>query len=88
MSDKNNGGMKALVVSESCPHCHTMQNYLTKKGLMNKVKVIKFESEEGRKFCVEHNINAVPECVVIHQNGKDVRVCSPKEFETLLQDGC
>jgi predicted thioredoxin/glutaredoxin len=87
MSEKKKD-IKALVVSDSCPHCHTMQEYLSRKGLMSKVKVINFGTEEGRKFCVDHNISAVPECVVIEQDGKEVRVCSPKEFEALLQDGC
>ena len=81
--------IKAIVTSESCPHCHSIQEYLKQKGLMDKVKVIKFETPEGRDFCVRNNIASVPECVVLAgEKGEQVRVCSQREFEKLLQEGC
>jgi len=81
--------IKAIVTSETCPHCDSMRKFLEQKGLLDKVKVIKFESPEGREFCVKNNITAVPECVIITgEHGEQVRVCSQKEFEKLLTDGC
>ena len=81
--------VKAIVVSDSCSHCDEVKDYLKGKGLTKKVKLIQYETPEGRKFCTKHKIRAVPECVVItDEKGKKVRVCTPKEFKKLLLDGC
>jgi predicted thioredoxin/glutaredoxin len=79
--------IKAIVTSGSCSHCSTLKAMLKNKGLLDKVKEIKFETPEGRDFCMKNNIVAVPTCVIISENGK-ARNCSPKEFEKLLNDGC
>lgn len=81
--------VKALVTSDSCEHCAEMKSYLKEKGLLDKVKIIRYETSEGKEFCVKNGITAVPECVVITgDKGEKVRVCSEKEFEKLVEDGC
>ena len=80
--------IKALVVSDSCPHCEDIKEFLQKKKLLNKVRLIRYESDEGKEFCKKNNIRAVPECVVLKQDGKEVRVCSEQEFQKLIEEGC
>lgn len=80
--------VKALIVSDSCPHCENIKEMLQKKNLLDKVQIIRFESEEGRDFCKKNNIRAVPECVILKQDGKEVRVCSEQEFQKLVEEGC
>jgi predicted thioredoxin/glutaredoxin len=78
---------KVLVTSDGCPHCAEVKEYLKKKGLIDKVKILRYETPEGKKFCDDNNIKAVPECMVITgENGKS-RVCSQEEFAKLLDEG-
>jgi predicted thioredoxin/glutaredoxin len=80
--------IKALVTSDSCPHCSDMKEYLKKKGLLDKVKIIRYETPEGKDFCEKNSITGVPECVVLTgANGEKSRVCSPQEFQKLLDEG-
>ena len=83
----NNTEIKALLVSENCPHCTDLKKILQDRGLLDKIKVLTYETDEGQKFAKENNITAVPECVVIKKDGKDVRVCTDKEFQELIDGG-
>ena len=78
-----------LVVSDNCGHCASLKSELQQKGLLDKIKVIRFETEQGREFCRRNNIHAVPECmVVIGPNGEKARTCNPQEFQKLIEEGC
>lgn len=83
MSDK----IKAIVVTNECPYCNVLKQRLKQKRLLSKVKIINANTKKGREFAEQHSIMSVPECVVISKNGKQVRVCSPKEFERVLREG-
>lgn len=77
--------IKAVVVTDTCPYCESLLEYLKRQGLAEKVRVINASTKEGLDFAVKYGIRAVPECVVITGNGEKVRVCSKGEFEQLLQ---
>ena len=71
---------KTLIVSDSCPHCQDLKDKIREKGL--DVRVVAFDSEEGAKIVKEHNITAVPECVILTDEGH-LRKCSEDEFRNL-----
>lgn len=80
--------IKAIVVTDSCPHCEELEKRLKKRGFLKKVKIINASTKKGAEFADKYDIMAVPECVVITEaDGKKVRVCSDKEFERLLKEG-
>lgn len=79
--------VKAIVVSEKCPHCAHIKTFLEEKGLLEKVKLIDVSTDEGAKFADEHDIMAVPTCVVLKEDGTKVRACSDEEFEKLIEEG-
>lgn len=78
---------KALIVTDTCAICGSVKEWLAKKGLTDKVKLINASTPEGRKFAFDHNIKGVPECVILEEDGKQVRVCTKEEFEKVLTDG-
>lgn len=78
---------KLIVVTDSCPICADVKAYLKLKGLTDKVKLINASTPEGLKFARENGITGVPECVVVDENGKQVRVCTKEEFNEVLTDG-
>ena len=79
--------IKAVVVSPTCPFCRELQDYLKEKGLLDKVKIIDTETEEGYKFAKDNKIEGVPECIVVEADGKKARVCSKEEFDKLIEEG-
>lgn len=78
---------KVIVTTDTCPICSGLKQYLERKGLTDKVKIINASTPEGRKFADEYGIKAVPECVFVDEAGKQVRVCTKEEFEKVLTDG-
>ena len=78
---------KAIVTTDSCAICAGLKQYLEKKGLTDKVKIINASTPEGRKFADEHGIKGVPECLVVEDGGKVTRICTSEEFKKLLTDG-
>ena len=78
---------KAIVITETCPFCQGLKDYIKEQGLTEKVKFINASTPEGRKFAIEHDIRGVPECVVVEADGKKVKVCSKEEFVKLLKEG-
>ena len=88
MSDELVKSIKALITSDNCPHCSDMKEMLKEKGLLDKIKVIRYETPEGKEFCEKNGITSVPECVIMENgNGEKARVCSTKEFGKLLESG-
>lgn len=73
---------KAVVVTDSCPHCEELKKELEKKGLLDKVKIINASTKEGLKFAKAHGIKFVPQCVII--DGKRVEGCSETDLVELL----
>lgn len=71
---------KTVIVSDDCPHCQKLKKRIAEKGLA--VRIVPFDSEEGAKIAREHQITAVPECVIVGPDGK-TKVCSDKEFAEL-----
>ena len=78
---------KAIIITETCPFCQGLKDYIHEQGLTEKVKFINASTPEGRKFAMEHDIRGVPECVVVEADGKKVKVCSKEEFVKLLKEG-
>ena len=78
---------KAIVVTDTCGFCQGLKDYIKDKGLGDKVKIINASTPEGRKFVIDNKIRGVPECVVVAQDGKQVKVCSKEEFVKLLKEG-
>lgn len=79
---------KVLVVSDNCGHCNGLKQELDRRGLLGKIKVLRYETPEGRQFCETNGITAVPECMVITSpDGKKARTCSPDEFIKLVEEG-
>jgi glutaredoxin len=79
---------KAIVVTDTCPFCQGIKEYISQQGLSDKVKIINASTPEGRKFAIQHGIRGVPECVVVAgAEGKNVKVCSKEEFVKLLKEG-
>jgi hypothetical protein len=78
---------KAIVVTDTCGFCQGLTDYIKDKGLADKVKIINASTPEGRKFVIDNKIRGVPECVVVAQDGKQVKVCSKEEFVKLLKEG-
>ena len=77
---------KVVVVSDTCPHCQEIKDYIKEKGL--DVQMINVSTPEGLQFAKDHNIMAVPECVIVEgKDGQQVKVCTKEEFEKLLEDG-
>ena len=74
----------AIITTDTCPHCGHLKEFLKEKGLLDKVKVINASTPEGLEFVLKNGIHAVPECVIIKKNGKEVRVCTPEEFKKVL----
>lgn len=88
MAEETQKAEKVLVVSDNCGTCQGLKNELSRKGLLDKVKVIRFETPEGRKFCQDNGITAVPECMVVTgSDGKKTRTCSNEEFMKLIEEG-
>jgi len=79
---------KAIIVTDTCPFCQDLKDYIEEQGLTEKVKFINASTPEGLKFAKEHAITGVPECVVIEDaEGKRVKICSKEEFKKLLKEG-
>ena len=78
---------KAIIVTESCPYCAQLKAYLKQKGLLDKVQFIDASTKEGYAFARQHGVTGVPECVVITEKGKQVRICSEQEFQEVLKEG-
>jgi hypothetical protein len=78
---------KALIVTDTCGFCQGLKDYIKDKGLMDKVKIINASTPEGRQFAIDNKIRGVPECVVVDQGGKQVKICSKEEFVKLLKEG-
>lgn len=80
------GRIKAIVVSDRCPHCEVLKSELRSRGILDKVKVINVDTPEGFKFAVDNKIMAIPECIVICEDGK-CTPCTSKEYRELLEKG-
>lgn len=76
---------KILVVSEQCPSCDTIEKYLAEKGLLDKFRVLDIASEAGQKLVKELDIKAVPDCVIIDDERKEIRQCSNKDWKDMLE---
>ena len=79
------GVRKAFVVSKDCPYCKVVKERIRKKRL--DIEIIDADSPEGFAFAERHNIMAVPQCVLIIQEGgrEKVKLCTDKEAEQLLR---
>jgi len=76
--------VKAVVVTDTCPYCEVVKKTLEQEGLLDKVKIINASTKEGFDFARKHGILAVPECVIIGEDG-NVRSCSEGEFKQMLK---
>jgi glutaredoxin len=74
--------VKTIVVTDNCPHCDQLKALLEKQGA--EVEFINASTPEGRDFAIKNKIEAVPECLVITEGGKRVKVCSEEEFLKLI----
>lgn len=78
---------KRVIVSDHCPVCREIKSFVQEKGLEDKVELVDVNTPEGHKFAVDNGITAVPECVIVAEDGKMTRVCNREEFEKLLTEG-
>lgn len=76
--------VKALILTDTCPHCAEVKKALADRGLIDKVQIINASTKEGLDFAMSHGIRSVPECVIITKKGEQVRVCTEQEFIKVL----
>jgi len=76
---------KILMVSEQCPSCSILEKYLAEKDLLDKFRVIDIATEEGQNLVKELNLKAVPDCVIIDEERKEIRQCSNKDWKDMLE---
>jgi len=76
---------KILMVSEQCPACSTIEKYLKEKGLLDKFRVLDIATEEGQKLVKELDLKAVPNCVIVDDERKEIRQCSGEEWKRMLE---
>ena len=76
---------KAFVVTKNCPYCKVVKDTIRKKRL--DIEIIDADTPKGFEFAERHKIMAVPQCVLIIQDGgrERVKFCTDKEAEELLR---
>lgn len=52
---------------------------------MDKFRVIDIATEEGQNLVKELNLKAVPDCVIIDEERKEIRQCSNKDWKDMLE---
>lgn len=77
--------MKILVVSDNCPSCESVKAYMGKAGILSKIRVVNVASNEGRILTKKLNLMGVPDCVLVDDQSKTVRVCSDQEWHDMLE---
>lgn len=80
-------GEKILVVSPNCPSCEVLKERLSRRGLLDKYRVVDASTPEGLDFAKRLGILGVPDCVVVEQDkdGAKARRCTQQEFEDILK---
>jgi len=78
-------GQKVLIVSPNCSSCKALKERLANKGLLDKYVVVDVSTSEGMKFARKLGVKAVPECAVVDEKKKIVRVCSDDEWDSVLK---
>jgi hypothetical protein len=78
---------KAILYRDDCHFCQDLKSELAQKGLLDKVKMVNVDSEEGRKMAAESGTKGIPECVVVDEGTKKTRICSLQEYKELMEKG-
>lgn len=76
--------MKILVVSGNCGGCRSIKNYMNKAGILDKVRVVDVTSNEGKMLSKKLDLKGVPDCVLVDEVARTVRVCTDQEWQDML----
>jgi len=63
-----------------------LESYLAEKGVLNKFHLLDIETEEGKDLIEKLGLRAVPTCVIVDDDKKEVRQCSDEDWKDILQD--
>lgn len=77
--------LKILVVSDHCPSCRIVEEYLTKFGFADRFRIVNVESSEGQMLMEKLDLRGVPDCVLVDNEKKIVRRCSEQEWKEMLK---
>lgn len=77
--------MKILVVSENCGSCNSLKQYLAEKGFIDKYKIVDINSNEGKTLSKKLNLSGVPDCILVDDQSKTVKVCTDQEWHDMLE---
>lgn len=76
----------AILVSDSCLACKRLLDVLEKKGTLSNYRVVDVHSSEGLELAKALGVTAIPECVVVKQEGSGqvARRCTDEETKAIL----
>ena len=78
--------IRKIVVTDSCPVCADVKKWIAEDDNLD-IELINASTPSGLEFAKQHGITEVPECVIINEDGSQVKVCSKDEFKSLLNPG-
>lgn len=76
---------KILMVSDRCPSCDTIKEYLREKGVLDNYYVVDISTGEGQNLVEELGLKGVPDCVLVDDEKKQIRQCSDEEWMNMLE---